>query len=65
MAPVVTISRPPVPADVFELFPGRWVAIRDGAVVADAASRSELDSDPHVEPTDARFRVPEPGAKFF
>jgi hypothetical protein len=65
MTSVVTVSRPPVPAEVFELFPGRWVAIRDGEVVADAGSRNELDSDSRVEPADARFKVPEPGAKFF
>ncbi len=64
MAAVVEISPPPVPAEAFERFPGRWVAIRDGDIVADARLLEDLEADPHVEITDTLFRVPEPGSKF-
>jgi hypothetical protein len=65
MASVVEISEAPVPAEAFELFPGRWVAIDDGHIVADAATLEELDADERVGAADTRFRVPEEGAKFF
>jgi hypothetical protein len=64
MAAVVEISPPPVPAEAFARFPGRWVAIRDGNVVADARLLDELEADVSVEYTDTIFRVPEPGSKF-
>lgn len=58
-------SQPPVPAAVFDQFPGRWVAITRGVVLADAATLDELDADARVADTATRFRVPEKGAKFF
>ncbi|HLM84843.1 MAG TPA: hypothetical protein VK272_01500 [Solirubrobacteraceae bacterium] len=64
MAAVVEISPPPVPAEAFERFPGRWVAIRNGDIVADAYLLEDLETDPRVEITDTLFRVPEPGSKF-
>jgi uncharacterized protein DUF5678 len=64
MAAVVEISPPPVPAEAFERFPGRWVAIRDGDVVADGRLLEDLEADQRVEITDTVFRVPEPGSKF-
>jgi len=65
MAAVVEISPPPVPAEAFKRFPGRWVAIRDGDIVADARLLEDLEADTRVEITDTLFRVPEPGSKFF
>lgn len=65
MAPVVEISEPPVPAEVFDLFPGRWVAVDDGEIVADAATLEELEADDRVGPGHTRFRVPEKDTKFF
>jgi len=64
MAPVVEISQPPVPAEVFDRFPGRWVAVDDGEVVADAATLEELEADERVGLDHTRFRVPEKDAKF-
>jgi hypothetical protein len=64
MAPVVEISPPPVPAEAFERFPGRWVAVRDGEVVADGRTIEELESNELVAPGDTFFRVPEPNSKF-
>jgi Family of unknown function (DUF5678) len=64
MAPVAEISPPPVPAEAFERFPGRWVAVRDGKIIADADSIEELEANRLVTPEETFFRVPEPGAKF-
>lgn len=64
MAAVVEISPPPVPAEAFERFPGRWVAVRDGEIVADAGTLEELEADERVIATDTLFRVPEPNSKF-
>lgn len=58
-------SHTPVPAAVFDQFPGRWVAVQRGSVLADAATLHELDADARVLDTATRFRVPEKGAKFF
>jgi hypothetical protein len=64
MAPVVEVSRPAVPAEAFERFRGRWVAISDGHIVADAATLETLDGDERVSLDDTRFKVPVEGAKF-
>jgi hypothetical protein len=64
MAAVVEISPQPVPVEAFERFPGRWVALRDGDVVADARTLEELEADERVNAADTLFRVPEPGSKF-
>jgi hypothetical protein len=59
------ISKPPVPQEAFERFAGRWIALRNGEIIADAATREELQQDDRVESTDALFRVPEPSAHFY
>jgi len=64
MAAAVEISPPPVPVGVFERFPGRWVALRDGDVVANARTLEELEADERATAADTLFRVPEPGSKF-
>ncbi len=64
MAPVVDVSPPPVPAEAFERFSGRWVAVRDGEIVADASTIEELETRQPVEAADTFFRVPEPNSKF-
>jgi hypothetical protein len=60
-----TVSKPPVPQEAFERFPGRWVALRDGKVVADAETKEKLRGDDRVELTDALFRVPETATHFY
>jgi hypothetical protein len=64
MAAVVEISPPPVPADAFERFPGLWVAIRDGNIVAHARDLEDLERNDDVAITDTLFQVPQPGSKF-
>jgi hypothetical protein len=64
MVAVVDISPPSVPIEAFDRFPGRWVALRDGVIIADARTLEELESDDRTESTDTVFRVPEPGSKF-
>jgi hypothetical protein len=64
MAAAVEISPPPVPAEAFERFPGRWVAVRDGDIVADARTLEDLGANELVEITDTLFRVPEANSKF-
>jgi len=64
MAAAVEISPPPVPAEAFERFPGRWVAVRDGDIVSDARTLEDLEADERVAITDTVFRVPEPNSKF-
>jgi len=59
------LSKPPVPQEAFERFPGRWIALRDGAIIADAATEEELRQDDRVLPTDAPFRVPEASTHFY
>lgn len=65
MAPVADISRSPVSADAFERFAGRWIALRDGEVIADAATLDELAANEEVQASDTRFFVPEPDSSFF
>jgi hypothetical protein len=62
---IAEVSKPPVPQEAFERFPGRWVALRDGEIVADAETLDELQRDERVESTDALFRVPEASTHFY
>jgi hypothetical protein len=61
----VTVSKPPVPQEAFERFPGRWVALRGGEVIADAKTREKLQQDEHVESSDTLFRVPDASTHFY
>ncbi len=65
MAPLAEVSQSPVPADAFKRFAGRWIALRDDQVIADADTLADLDDDPTVESSDTRFRVPKPDSHFF
>jgi hypothetical protein len=65
MAPIAVVARAPVPAEAFERFPGRWIALRDGEVVADAATPEELRQDERVDADDTLFLVPDPSTHFF
>ena len=64
MEPVVEVSPPPVPVEAFERFPGRWIAIRDGQIVADGRSVEDLEASSLVAAGDTFFRVPEPNSRF-
>jgi hypothetical protein len=64
MAPVVEISPPPVPAEAFERFPGRWIAVRDGKIIADGRTVEDLQANSLIAAGDTFFRVPERNSKF-
>lgn len=64
MAPAAEISPPPVPAEAFERFPGRWIAVRDGEIIVGARTIQELEASQLIEPSDTFFKVPEPHTKF-
>ncbi len=40
-------------------YAGRWVALRDGKVVASGRSRRRVERDPRVRDGDAVYRVPD------
>jgi hypothetical protein len=65
MTPIVEISKSPVPQEAFDNYEGRWIALRDGEIIADAATDTELRLDGRVESTDALFRVPEASTHFY
>lgn len=54
-----------IPVDAFVEYAGKWIAIRDGEVVASADSLAELRANPDVTREDAVFVVPEPSSTFF
>ena len=58
------VARSPLPKSV-EKYAGKWVAIRDGRIVASAETLDELYENPRVKDTDAVYPVPERGAYFF
>ena len=60
--PRVTLSLFP---EGMEQYRGRWVAIPDRKVVADAKSLRALMKDERVRPDDLIHREPEPGIIFY
>ena len=58
----VEIARSPLPDDVEQSHPGKWIAVRDGKVVAEADDLEALVSSPSFEPDDAVYHVPPPGS---
>lgn len=56
--------RSPLPAGI-EKYEGRWVAIRDGEIVADAETLEALVADEHTSDTDLIYLVPERGTYFY
>jgi hypothetical protein len=64
MTAAVEISLSPVPAEAFERYPGCWIAVRSGDILAAAPTLEELDADELVEATDVLFRVPDSNSTF-
>lgn len=62
--PTAEVARSPLPEDL-ERFEGRWVAIRNGVVVADAETVEDLLRDDHVQRTDVLYRVPDQHTYFY
>lgn len=54
-----------IQTEAFEQYAGKWVAVRDGDVVAAADSLEELRANPDVRREDAVFVVPERSSSFF
>jgi hypothetical protein len=65
MAATETIEQAPLSLDRLGEYVGRWVALRDGEVVAAAHTLEELRATPDLRPGDAVFVVPEPSSYFF
>ncbi|MFY9489125.1 MAG: hypothetical protein WAP35_10600 [Solirubrobacterales bacterium] len=65
MSPVAELSQSPIPADAYDKFPGQWVAIRHGQIVANADSFEALKAREEVLESDVLFRVPEQNAHYF
>jgi hypothetical protein len=54
-----------LPANDLPHYDGRWVAMRDDAVVAHAADLETLQAMPEVRDTDALFPVGDPPTGFY
>lgn len=64
--PAESISSPPIPEEVFERYPGKWVAIREGrTVIATADTHDELVADERLEETDTLYYVPKEYTLFY
>ncbi len=48
-----------------EPYNGRWVAVRDGAVIAHAADEQSLRADPAVCESDLVFPIGDPPSGFY
>jgi hypothetical protein len=59
------VSAFPLSAEALKEYSGKWVAVRDGEVIASAKDFDELVKIEEVRATDALFRVPEDGTYFF
>lgn len=64
MSATVDVARSPLPEGVGE-YEGRWIAIRDGQIVAAADVLEDLIQDEDVRETDVLYRVPEHGSYFY
>jgi hypothetical protein len=62
---VLTDEVEPLPEDDLEHYDGRWVAMRDGKVVAHEADEEALRANPAVRPTDDVFPVGQPPSGFY
>ena len=60
-----TIAQSPVPAGAREEYPGRWIAVREGEVVASADALEALRADERVDVDDALYHVPPQGSYFY
>jgi hypothetical protein len=64
MSSTIDVARSPLPEHV-EKYEGRWIAIRNGEVIADAATLDALRKNRRVRPTDVLYRVPERDSYFY
>jgi hypothetical protein len=64
MTTTVEVARSPLPADV-DQYAGKWVALRNGEVVAAADTLDGLVANEDVLSSDVFYRVPEAGACYY
>jgi len=60
-----TSARAPLPDGALEEYAGKWIAVREGDVVASADSYEKLRAQPNVIDDDATFHVPPATALFY
>jgi hypothetical protein len=60
-----TIAKSPVPAEAFEKYPDKWIAIRDGKVVAVDDDYDALTAHPDVLQSDTLYHVPSSSTYFY
>jgi hypothetical protein len=59
------IAQSALPAGAAEKFAGRWIAIRHGEIIADAATMEDLTADEGVRDDDTLYHVPQQNSAFF
>ena len=65
MTPTQQVARPPISSEDLHAHAGRWVAIRNGEVIAAAEQLADLRADERVDDNDAVYRVPAHPGYFF
>jgi hypothetical protein len=61
----MVVAESPIPQEAFEQYPGKWIAVRGGTIVAWADSLDELKSKPEVQDEDTLAPVPDPSTHFY
>lgn len=59
------LAQAPLPEGALEKYSGKWIAVRDGDVVASADSYEELQADKKVMEDEATYHVPSSSALFY
>lgn len=60
-----TLAQAPLPEGALEKYADKWIAVRDGTVVAAADSYDELKANSSVKEDDAIYHVPTASALFY
>lgn len=60
-----SMAQPPLSEEAAEKFAGKWVAVRNGTVIAAADSFEQLQADESVTETDATYHVPSSSSLFY
>ncbi len=59
------IAQAPLPEGALEEFADKWIAVRDGKVIAAADTYDELLGDENTTENDATYHVPPASALFY
>ena len=60
-----TIAQAPLSPEALKDYSGKWVAVRNGAVIAAALSFEDLKAHADVQDTDAIYHVPSDTSLFY